>query len=86
MDGQSDRPQPSSAEETREISVRKRRLVYRYPWQVASTLEYYSDTDWAGCPKSRKSTSGGCLMSGSHLLKSWSSTQPSISLSSGEAE
>ena len=64
----------------------RKRLVFRYPWQRAGTLECYSDTDWAGCPKTRKSTSGGCLMLGGHLLKSWSSTQPSISLSSGEAE
>ena len=49
-------------------------------------LECYSDTDWAGGPKTRKSTSGGCLLLGGHLIKSWSSTQPSISLSSGEAE
>ena len=64
----------------------RNRLVFRYPWQRAGTLECYSDTDWAGCPKTRKSTSGGCLMLGAHLLKRWSSTQPSISLSSGEAE
>ena len=64
----------------------RKRLVFKYPWQRAGMLECYSDTDWAGCPKTRKSTSGGCLMLGSHLLKSWSSTQPSISLSSGEAE
>ena len=64
----------------------RRRLVFKYGWQKASKLECYSDTDWAGCPKTRKSTSGGCLMLGGHLLKSWSSTQPSISLSSGEAE
>ena len=62
------------------------RLVFRYPFQSASHVDCYSDTDWAGCPKTRKSTSGGCLMLGGHLLKSWSSTQPSISLSSGEAE
>ena len=69
----------------RYLSGRKR-LVYRYPWQTADTLECYSDTDWAGCPRTRKSTSGGCLMFGSHVIKTWSSTQPSISLSSGEAE
>jgi hypothetical protein len=63
-----------------------RRLVYHYPWQTADRVDTYSDTDWAGCPKSRKSTSGGCLMLGRHLLKSWSSTQTSIALSSGEAE
>ena len=63
-----------------------RRLVFSYPWQQAESFEIYSDTDWAGCVKTRKSTSGGCLMMGSHLLKSWSSTQGLISLSSGEAE
>ena len=57
-----------------------------YPWQEASTVEVYSDTDWAGCPKTRKSTSGGGLLLGKHLIKSWSSTQSSVSLSSGESE
>ena len=61
-------------------------MVFKYPWQKASTLECYTNSDWAGCPKTRKSNSGGCLMLGGHLIKSWSSTQPSISLSSGEAE
>ena len=64
----------------------RRRLVFRYPWQSASKIEAYSDTDWAGCPRTRKSTSGGCLMLGSHLLKSWSTTQSQVALSSGEAE
>ena len=35
---------------------------------------------------SRKSTSGGVIMLGKHLIKSWSSTQDGIALSSGEAE
>ncbi len=46
----------------------------------------YADTDWAGCAKTRKSTSGGCLVVGCHLIKSWSATQSLVSLSSGEAE
>lgn len=62
------------------------RLVYKYPFQNASCVDVYSDTDWAGCAKTRKSTSGGCVMLGSHLIKSWSSTQLSVSLSSAEAE
>jgi hypothetical protein len=62
------------------------RLVYFYPWQDVDRVDTYSDTDWAGCLKTRKSTSGGCLMLGAHLIKSWSSTQSSVSLSSGEAE
>ena len=64
----------------------RRRLVYTYPWQSADHIEAYSDTDWAGCPRTRKSTSGGCLMLGKRLIKSWSSTQGLVSLSSGEAE
>ena len=44
------------------------------------------DSDYAGCPRTRKSTSGGCIMRGTHLIRSWSSTQKAISLSSGEAE
>ena len=63
-----------------------KRLVYAYPWQEAKHVDTYSDTDWAGCTKTRKSTSGGCLLLGQHLLKSWSSTQTSVSLSSGGSE
>ena len=64
----------------------KPRLVFNYRWQQACAGDVFCDTDWAGCPRTRKSTSGGCLMIGGHLIKSWSSTQQSISLSSGEAE
>ena len=46
----------------------------------------FSDTDFAGCRVSRKSTSGGCLLINGHLVKHWSSTQKVIALSSGEAE
>ena len=49
-------------------------------------MEVYSDTDWSGCPITRKSTSGGAIMVGNHVLKTWSSTISSVSLSSGEAE
>ncbi|HJM58771.1 MAG TPA: Ty1/Copia family ribonuclease HI, partial [Planctomycetota bacterium] len=62
------------------------RLVYVYRLQEIGALDVYTDTDWAGCPKTRKSTSGGCVMMGSHTVKHWSSTQASVSLSSGEAE
>ena len=40
------------------------RLVYHYPWQEIDTIDVYSDTDWAGCPKTRKSTSGGVILLG----------------------
>ena len=36
-----------------------KRLVYKFPWQSATHIEVDSDTNWAGCPRTRKSTSGG---------------------------
>ena len=44
------------------------------------------DTDHAGCLRTRKSTSGGVLKLGSHVIRTWSHTQSVIALSSGEAE
>jgi hypothetical protein len=45
-----------------------------------------SDTDWAGCPLTRKSTNGTAIMFGTHCWLTQSSTQGPIALSSGEAE
>ena len=49
-------------------------------------IEAWVDTDFAGCRRTRKSTSGGILRLGEHNLKGWSTTQDIIALSSGEAE
>jgi hypothetical protein len=62
------------------------RVVYEYPWQRRPVLKAYTDSDFAGCVATRRSTSGGAVLLGSHLLKHWASTQKKITLSSGEAE
>ena len=62
------------------------RMVYHYSWQAKSDFKVCVDTDFAGCLKTRKSTSGGCALLGTHLVKHWSSTQKVVTLSSGEAE
>ena len=62
------------------------RLVYVFERQTVDAIDVYTDTDQSGCPLTRKSTSGGCVMLGKHAVKHWSSTQTSISLSPGEAE
>ena len=45
------------------------RMVFSMPFQHAKGIEVYSDTDWAGCIRTRKSTTGGCLMVGGHVPK-----------------
>ena len=66
-------------------------LLYHYEFGhkhtgADTTIEVYSDTDFAGCKETRKSTSGGVIMIGGHTIRHWSRTQSTIALSSGEAE
>ena len=65
----------------------KMRVVNQFKYQKGyKIIDVWSDTDHAGCLETRKSTTGGVVMFGDHLIKHWSSTQSLISLSSGEAE
>ena len=51
-----------------------------------STLICYSDSDWAGCRDSRRSTGGFCMLLGSNVI-SWSAQRhETVSKSSTEAE
>ena len=60
---------------------------WAFPWQnTPGELVGYSDSDWAGCAVSRRSTSGGGIKFGCHLIHHWSRTQNCVALSSGEAE
>ena len=59
--------------------------VFKYGGKPGG-LVVEGDSDHAGCIKTRKSTSGGVIRWGDHVLKWWSKTQPTIALSSGEAE
>ena len=63
-------------------------LVWRYgrgePGE--DVVDVYSDSDWAACRRSRRSTSGGVIVVDGGTVKHWSSTQATIALSVGEAE
>ena len=63
------------------------RGVLRFVWQAKpNVLDAYVDADWAGCKRTCRSTSGGALQHGWHCVKTWSSTQATVALSSGESE
>ena len=67
--------------------VKAPRLVQLFVWQEwTNQMEAYVDSDWAGCAATMRSTSGGVLTIGLHVIKSWSTTQATVALSSGEAE
>ena len=51
-----------------------------------SRIEVYSDSDWAGCTRTRESTMGGIMVVDGGVMKTWSSTQATVAQSSGEAE
>ena len=46
----------------------------------------YTDADWARSASNRKSTSGGCYCLGSAMISWFSKKQPSVALSTTEAE
>jgi hypothetical protein len=58
-------------------------VLHRSP---SAELVVYNDTDWVGCPDTRRSTSGYAIFLGGNLI-SWSSKRQSVvSSSSAEAE
>ena len=65
---------------------RPRMTINFWYQQWTTSLGTCVDADWAGEESTRKSTSGGAVQLGDHLLRSWSSTQSVIALSSGENE
>ncbi|RVX03498.1 Retrovirus-related Pol polyprotein from transposon RE1 [Vitis vinifera] len=57
-----------------------------FPSQNDLSLRAFSDSDWAGCPISRRSTTGYCVFLGSSLISWRTKRQKTVSLSSAEAE
>jgi hypothetical protein len=51
-----------------------------------STIEAYSDADWAGCPETRRSTSGGIIRFNGDVISWISKKQKTVALSSAESE
>jgi hypothetical protein len=66
------------------------RLVWRFTEDKNQDdkirIDVFTDSDWAGDKKTRKSTSGGIIAVAGGICKSWAGTQSTIAASSGEAE
>ena len=63
------------------------RIVQRfYAQTLPKHVQVFTDSDHAGCIRTRKSTSGVYIFFGKHLIRSSSTTQGVIALSSGESE
>ena len=58
-----------------------------FKWQSPTEMvTSFTDSDWAGCQRTAKSTSGGIVCIGEHVIKTYSRQQKVIALSSAEAE
>ena len=64
------------------------RAIWSFPWQHdVPEVIVRTDSDWTGDKRDRASVSGGMLMIGSHLIRSWSKDQDGAAArSSSEAE
>ena len=63
------------------------RMILTYKQQhMPKNLRVFTDSDHAGCKLTRKSTSGLCIQFGQHVVKTGSTTQSTLGLSSPESE
>ena len=54
--------------------------------KTVEAVTTFTDSDWAGCKETRKSSSAGVVMLGEHALKAYTRKQKIIARSSAEAE
>ena len=64
------------------------RRAIAFPWSrdASNIVEVLVDSDFAGCPRTRRSTAGGAVFFGGHCIKTWAKPLSVLALSSGEAE
>ncbi len=67
--------------------LKDKRVAIEYKYQkLPEKVTVWSDTDFAGCRRTRRSTPGGVVMFGKHCIKTCRQTQETVALSSDESE
>ena len=62
-------------------------MLSHFKWQATQgTVMAFNDSDWAGCIRTARSTSGGVLTIGEHAIKTYCRQQKVVALSCAEAE
>ena len=63
------------------------RMIWKFDLQeTTSQFDTFTDANWAGCMRTRKSILGGVIMVGTHLIKSRAKTQATIAKPSADSE
>ena len=87
MHGEPARVRLGIAQEDRQVPATSTSRGDEVPGAEAGDLhDGYTDSDWGGRTKSRKSTSGAVIVLGKHMIKSYSKQRNLLALSSAEAE
>ena len=68
------------------LSGKPRYVIKLVSQKDVHSINAYGDSDFAADVVTRKSLSGGLVCLGDHVVKTWSSSQSIIALSTGEAE
>ena len=71
---------------TRDYCLELRPKIHLHEKNTSLTITCHTDSDWAGCTKTRKSTSGVLCSVLGVAVSSLSKTQQTLAMSSGEAE
>ena len=64
----------------------KRCKTHLWVQPLPDTIDVHTDSDWAGCKRTRISVSGGVIRLGCAVVRSWSKDQQTVAKISAEAE
>ena len=83
-------PKPADLRRLRKIGkylLGQPQLNSLFKWQDAPTkITAFTDSDWAGCSRTARSTSGGAICMGEHVVKTRCKQQKVVARSSAEAQ